>query len=203
MLKSVIFFLLCIAYAGSINAETNVLLFAGSTRKESYNKQLVAEAARLAQQMGANVTVVDLKDYPIPFYDADLEMEEGMPENAKRLRRLMVQSQAIVISSPQYNRSVSAVLKNVLDWASRSEEGTPSREAFKGKKVAILSASPGSKGGAKGLIHLKDIVEDIGGIVLEQQLSLPKAHEAFDEQGNLKDEGAREQLRAIVSQLIN
>lgn len=200
MWKSIVIFVLCIANAASISAETNVLMFAGSTRKDSYNKLLVAEAAGLAREMGANVTVIDLKDYPIPFYDADLEAE-GMPENAKRLRQLILQNQAILISSPQYNRSIPAVLKNALDWVSRNE-GKASREAVGGKKVAIISASPGSKGGAKGLVHLKDVVEDIGGVVLEQKLSLPKAHEAFDENGNLKDAIMKERLKEIVFQLI-
>lgn len=186
-----------------LNAEVKVLAFAGSTRTDSYNKKLVMNAADVAREMGAKVTVVDLKDYPIPFYDADLETQSGMPEKAKEIRRLMLESQVIFIASPDYNSSVSAVLKNVLDWASRSESGKPSRDAFLNKKFGLMSASPGRSGGADGLAHLRDIIGDIRGIIIPHQFCVPLAHEAFDENGKLKDANLIASLKALVFEAIS
>jgi NAD(P)H-dependent FMN reductase len=174
-------------------AKMNILVFAGSTRADSYNKKLAREAVEMAGKLGAKVTLIDLKDYPMPFYDGDLE-KEGMPKDAKRFRDLMVASDAIIIASPEYNGSISAVLKNALDWASRDEKGNPSRAAFEGKRFALMSASPGEGGGARGLAHLRAIIESIGGTVLEQQTVVGRAHEAFtkDKLGTLNNEVKRE-----------
>lgn len=193
----------CLALSATLSAETKVLAFAGSTRTDSVNQKLVNEAAQLASQMGASVTVINLKDYPIPFYDADLEAAEGMPAHAQQLRQLMIQSEVILIASPDYNSSVPAVLKNVLDWASRSEEAGSSRDAYKGKKFGIMSASPGLSGGARGLIHLRTIITAVGGTVNPMQVSVPGAYNAFDEQGHLKNEELKIKLRDLVESTIN
>lgn len=189
---------LCVAFSAAINAEPTVLAFAGSTREDSVNKKLVSEAADFARQMGADVTVIDLRDYPIPFYDGDLETREGMPAAAKQMRQLMIQSDLILISSPEYNGSLSAVLKNAIDWASRSEKAGSSREAFKGKTFVIMSAGPGSGGGARGLVHLRSIIEHIGGTVIPQQIVVPNANNAFDEQGHLKSEKLKMEIQQLL-----
>lgn len=191
-----------VVFAGHMMAEVKVLAFAGSTREGSFNKALLVEAANSARQKGASVKVIDLKDYPMPFYDADLEAKEGMPIKAKQLRDEMIQSQVILIASPEYNASVPAVLKNALDWASRKEEGGTSREAFKGKKFVLMSASPGSKGGARGLIHLKAIIEDVGGTVISEQFSVPNAYSAFDNQGHLKNPKLKSELQKLVESAL-
>lgn len=194
---------LCVAFSANLCAEVKVLAFAGSTRKASVNKKLVVEAADIVCQMQASVVVVDLMDYPIPFYDEDLEKKEGMPIKAKQLRQLMVESDIILIASPEYNGSLSAVLKNAIDWASRSENGGGSREAFKGKKFVIMSAAPGSGGGARGLVHLRTIIENIGGTVLSQQIVVPNAYNAFDEQGQLKDEKIKREIEQVLHTAIH
>lgn len=202
---------LCVAYTSLLSAETKetpkekikILALAGSTRKDSFNKKLIAEATRLAQQMGAEVTLIDLKDFPMPFYDADLEAKEGMPLKAKSLRQLMIQSQVIFIASPEYNGSLSAVLKNALDWASRDEKGEPSRDAFKGKKFALMSTSAGPSGGARGLIHLRAIIEGIGGTVLSKQVVVPDAYNAFTEQGKLKNAELEKELEMQVQTALS
>jgi chromate reductase, NAD(P)H dehydrogenase (quinone) len=196
MWKIMIF--LSVAFASTLSAEVNVLAIAGSTREASVNKKLVVEAAKIASQKQAHATVIDLKDYPIPFYDGDLEAKEGMPLQAKQLRQLMIQSDVILIASPEYNASVTAVLKNAIDWSSRSEEGRSSREAFKDKKFVIMSASPGASGGSRGLVHLRTILADIGGIVLPGQVTVPDAYNAFDEQGSLKNERVKKELEQLV-----
>ncbi len=171
--------------------QPKILAFAGSTRKASYNKKLVRVAARGAAAAGAAVTVIDLKDYPLPLFDADLESEHGPPENAVRFKKLLVGHDGFLIASPEYNSSITAVLKNAIDWASRPAEGEPRLVAFKGKAAAILSASPGALGGLRGLVHVRSILGNIGVLVLPDQVTVPKASEAFDTQGNLTD--ARQQ----------
>jgi NAD(P)H-dependent FMN reductase len=180
-------------------ADMNVLVFAGSTRAESYNKKLAKEAADVAKRLGAKVTLIDLKDYAMPFYDADLEAK-GMPKNAKKLRDLMVKSDAIVIATPEYNGSLPAVLKNALDWASRGEDGQPSRDAYKGKSFALLSASPGQGGGARAIAHLQSVIENCGGAVLDTQISVGSAFNAFTDK---KLTALQEQIQNELDPLFN
>ncbi|PIS02729.1 MAG: NADPH-dependent FMN reductase [Chlamydiae bacterium CG10_big_fil_rev_8_21_14_0_10_42_34] len=176
-MKQLILFLLM---SFPLFAEMNVLVFAGSTRSESFNKKLAKQAADTATKLGAKTTLIDLKNFPIPLYDGDLE-KQGMPKHAKKLRDLMIQSDAIIIASPEYNGSVSAVLKNALDWASRSEKGSYSNDAFSNKQFVLLSTSPGNGGGVRGLAHLRSIIETLGGKVLDEGLCIPRAFEAFNE----------------------
>lgn len=182
----------------TLAAETKLLAFSGSTRKESYNQQLIDDAAALARQMGAKVTVIHLSDYPMPFYDADLEAEQGLPKHAQRLRHLMIESDAILIASPEYNQSVSGVLKNAIDWASRGEDGEYSRTAFKGKAFGIMSASPSKKGGKRGLGHLRTILEDAGGTVIAEQVTIPTAYVYFAD----KERSENPQLRMALQELL-
>ncbi|WP_079989477.1 NADPH-dependent FMN reductase [Candidatus Protochlamydia phocaeensis] len=200
MLK--LLFSMALFATASLAAETNVLVLSGSTREDSTNKKLANDAAEIGRQMGAKVKVIDLRDFPMPYYDADVE-QRGMPENAKRFRTLLTDSQAIIIASPEYNSSVSGVLKNALDWASRNEKGEPSREAFQGKKFAIMSASPGAGGGVRGLGHLQSIIQNVGGEVVATQVSVPNSYTAFDEQGHLKDPALREKLKQEIRQLLS
>lgn len=197
------FLIAAMAASTILQAQIEVLAFAGSTRADSVNKKLVNEAAKIAEECGGKVTVIDLKDYPIPFYDADLEADEGMPANAKTIRQLMISSQVILIASPEYNHSIPAVLKNMLDWVSRSEKAERSKEAYLDKTFVLMSASPSKGGGAKGLIHLKDIVEDQRAIVYTKQFSLPNAYSAFDSEGSLKDSVKLEELRVVVQSAMN
>lgn len=199
-----IFLIGCLAFAAAspLTAETKVLAFAGSSREGSYNKKLVDQAASIARQLGATVTVIDLKDFPIPFYDADLEKKQGMPQNAKRLRALMMANDAIIIASPEYNGSIPAVLKNALDWVSRNENGGSLRDPFKGKKFAIMSASPGGGGGARGLVHLQQIIENIGGDVVEKEVSVKQANTAFNDKGGFNNPAIQQELQQEIEMLI-
>jgi chromate reductase len=186
-------------FSHSLSATTKVLAFSGSTREESYNQKLINDAAKIASSLGAEVTVIHLNDYPMPFYDGDLEAKNGLPEYAKKLRNLMIASDAIIIATPEYNNSISAVLKNSIDWASRSETGTPSRAAFSGKRFALMSASPGSHGGIRGLTHLKAIIEDIGGSVISKQLALPSAHIYFSNPTRDENPDLQEVIKDLLS----
>lgn len=186
------------AALGSLSAEVKVLAFAGSTREGSFNKKLVSEAADIARTMGASVTLIDLKDYPLPLYDADLEAQKGMPENAKKLRQMIKASHAIILASPEYNHSIPALLKNTIDWVSRNEQGGSCKEIFEGKRFALMSASPGKAGGARGLLHLKPIITYLGGVIVEPQVTLPEAHAYFS---NSREENPL--LKEAIKQLLN
>ena len=133
-----------------------ILAFAGSTRRESFNKKLVAIAAQGAREAGAEVTLIDLKDFPLPLFDQDLEAEQGMPEIGKKLKKLFIDHDGLLIASPEYNSSFPAVLKNAIDWVSRPAPGEPSLVAFRGKVATLMSASPGALGG------LRVVAEDRG-----------------------------------------
>lgn len=183
-------------------AETNVLALAGSIRESSYNKYLAKEASEIARKMGATVKFVDLKEYNLPFYDEDFEAKSGMPQKMKDLRRDMVKSDVIIIASPEYNASLTGVLKNMLDWASRTENGEGSNEAFKGKKFAIMSASPGRGGGKRGLVHLQTILQALGGEVASLQVTVPEAHNAFNSRGQLNDSATKIQLENEIKLVV-
>lgn len=193
---------MCLAFSVPAIAQVKVLALSGSTRQDSYNQKLVAEAAQMASQMGAAVTVINLRDYPLPFFDEDLEAKEGIPAKGKELRQLMGQSQLVIIASPEYNGSLSAILKNTIDWASRNDaQGNPS-PAFKGKKFLIISASPGGGGGKRGLVHLRTILTGIGGNVLPNELNVPNAYIAFDAEGHLKDPELKQQLQKLIQSAL-
>jgi len=164
-----------------------ILAFASSTRRESFNKKLVAIAAQGAREVGAEVMLIDLKDFPLPLYDQDLEAEQGMPENGKKLKKLFIDHDGLLIASPEHNGSFPAILKNAIDWVSRPAPGEPSLAAFRGKAAALMSASPGALGGRRGLDHIRSILGNMGVIVLPDQIALAKAHEAFQPDGSLVD----------------
>jgi len=165
----------------------HILAFASSTRRESFNKKLVAIAAQGAREAGAEVTLIDLKDFPLPLFDQDLEAEQGMPENGKKIKKLFIDHDGLLIASPEYNSSLPAVLKNAIDWVSRPAPGEPSLVAFRGKVATLMSASPGALGGLRGLVHVRSILGNIGVIVLPDQIAVAKAHEAFQPDGSLVD----------------
>ena len=200
MLKWILF--AAITLMTDLRGETKVLAFSGSTRNDSFNKKLALEAVGIVNTMGASALMIDLRDYPMPFYDGDIETKKGMPDTAKQFRNLMIESQAIIIASPEYNASVSAILKNALDWASRNESGQPSRDAFKGKRFAIMSTSPGGGGGGRGLEHLAAIIENAGGEVVKEKVSVPDAYHAFTAEGCLKNPQVKEKLKREIQELL-
>jgi NAD(P)H-dependent FMN reductase len=177
------------------NVSTRILAFAGSTRRESFNNTLVRIAEVGARDAGASVTHVDLRDYRLPLFDADDEISDGKPEAAKTLKQLMHEHDGFLIAAPEYNSSITGVLKNTIDWVSRPDDADASpMPAFRGKVVVLMSASPGALGGLRGLVHVRSILSSLGCIVLPDQVAVMKAHEAFAE-GALRDE--RQHARVI------
>ncbi len=181
----------------------NVLAFAGSTRSGSYNQKLLNAAAEAARSAGAVVTAIDLRELALPLFSEDLEAAEGIPPGAKQFKSLLRSHGGLLIASPEYNSSVTAVLKNAIDWASRAEsDDEPPLVAFRGKVAALLSASPGGLGGLRGLVHLRAILGNIGVIVLPDQIALSMAHQAFDDAGRLKDERKNTQVTSLSRTLV-
>ena len=175
-----------------------ILAFAGSTHRESFNKKLVQIAAAGAREAGADVTDIDLRDYRLPVFDQDHESEQGKPDHAKALKQMMIDHDAFLIAAPEYNSSITGVLKNSIDWVSRPDDGeaTP-LVAFRGKVVTLMSASPGVLGGLRGLVHLRSILGNLGCIVLPNQAAVPKAHEAFKDDGTLVDDAQQQRILGL------
>jgi NAD(P)H-dependent FMN reductase len=180
-----------------------ILAFAGSTRRESFNKKLVSIAAKGARDAVAEVTLIDLKDFPLPLFDQDLEADQGMPENGKQLKKLFIDHDGLLIACPEYNSSITAVLKNAIDWVSRPAPGEPSLVAYRGKVATLMSASPGALGGLRGLVHVRSILGNIGVIVLPDQIAVAKAHEAFQPDGSLTDPKQHAGIEALSKTLAS
>lgn len=174
-----------------------ILAFAGSTRIDSFNKKLVKIAAAGAMENGADVTIIDLRDFAMPLYDGDLEQKDGLPPNAQKLKDLMLSHHGFLISSPEYNSSISGVLKNTIDWTSRPSKGDVPLACFKGKVAGIMSASPGGLGGLRGLVHVRAILENISVLVIPDQIAISKAHEVFNSDGTIKDKKQEDQVKNI------
>lgn len=184
-------------------SNVKILVFAGSAREGSLNKMFARLAAEAIRGAGAQATFLDLRDLPMPLFDSDLEANGGMPANAKVFKEALLAHDGLLICSPEYNSSVTPLLKNAIDWASRAAPGETALAAFQGKVAALLSASPGALGGLRGLVHLRAILGNIGVLVLPEQLALGKAHEAFDAAGKLKDAKTQASLASIAAKLAN
>lgn len=178
-----------------------ILALAGSVRRDSFNRKLLPIVAQGARMAGAEVTILDLKDYPLPLFDQDLEAAQGLPDSAKKLKELFKQHHGLILASPEYNSSITPLMKNTIDWVSRPEPQEPSLAAYQGKIAALVSASPGALGGLRGLQHLRSILSNIGVLVLADQWAIAKAHEAFNEAGGLKDAKMQSNLEQLGQRL--
>ena len=180
-----------------------LLFFAGSVREGSFNKKLARLGQHIAEANGIEAVFVDLRDYPMPIYDGDLEANEGPPVKAREFKALLGEYQGVFIASPEYNSSITPLLKNTLDWVSRvKEKGETGLEVFKTRVFAISGASPGYYGTMRSLLTLRQILAvGIGALVIPQQLALPRAMDAFEADGSLKDKSQQEMLKSVVEAL--
>jgi NAD(P)H-dependent FMN reductase len=181
----------------------NILAFAGATRTNSWNKKLIKVGGEAARRAGAQVTLIDLRDLPMPLYDGDLEASQGLPENARELKRLMIAHDGFLLSCPEYNSSITAVLKNAIDWVSRPQPGEPPMPAFRGKVAGLLAASPGNLGGVRGLFAVRQVLTVCGTLVIPTQFALARGADAFAEDGSLKDAAHQKAVEAVVDQLVD
>lgn len=178
-----------------------ILVFAGSARRESLNKKLARTAADSARATGAEVTLLDLRDYPIPLYDGDLEAESGVPENARALRRLMATHHGLIVVSPEYNGFITPLLKNTLDWISRPDGAEDGLTLYRDKVALVLSASPGALGGLRSLQLIRQLLGNLGVTVLPDQLAVGRAQQAFNPDGTLTDPAQMAKLNAMTARL--
>ena len=184
---------------------SKLLIFAGSTRQASFNRKLAQAAANQARAAGADVTLVELADFDIPIYNADLEAQ-GTPPDVMRLKQIMFEHSAWIICSPEYNGSYTALLKNTIDWASSPVKSDPAWQdgfkSFAGKVVGVLSASPGALGGLRSQSHLVPLLLNLQCWVAPKTFALGKAGEAFDADGKLISEFHVKQLQAVIDQVL-
>lgn len=179
-----------------------ILAFSGSTRKASFNGRLISLAVDAVRDAGGDATLIGLEDYPMPIFNQDDEREHGLPESTRQLKKLFREHDGLLISAPEYNSSITPLLKNTLDWVSRKEEGQVAMTAYSNKSAALLSASPGRLGGLRGLVHVRAVLVNLGVLVLPGQLSVAKAGDAFDESGALTSDFYRDTLKDLMENFV-
>lgn len=184
-----------------MSSTPKIVAFAGSAREKSFNKMLVAIAAEGAREAGADVTLIDLKDYPMPIYDGDLEDNEGIPENAQKLKKLFKSHDGFLIATPEYNSAITPLLKNMIDWVSRPQEGEEILECYKNKVAALVATSPGSMGGMRVLPTVRALLSNIQVLVIPAQLAVPDAFDVFNEDGTMKDSKKESAAKNVGRQL--
>ncbi len=178
-----------------------ILCFAGSARKQSWNRQLLEVAARMIREQGGETTMLELGELGLPLFDEDLEREQGTPDGAKRLKQAMFAHDGFVIACPEYNSSITPLLKNTIDWASRPAQGETPLQAFKGKVCGLISASQGALGGLRGLVHVRSILGNIGVVVLPEQSAVGAIHDQLVN-GDLKDGPPKKFLGEMTQRIV-
>jgi len=183
--------------------DPRLLFFAGSARDASYNKRLAELGAEIAEANGIAATFADLGDYPMPFYNGDLQALDGIPGNAVKFEALMRVHSGIFIACPEYNASIAPLLKNTLDWVSRiKNEGEEPLAVYKTRVFALGSVSPGGLGGLRGLNAVRATLElGVGALVLPEQFAVPRAAEAFEDNGHLRNKDAQETFKRLIQKL--
>lgn len=174
-----------------------ILIFAGALRQGSCNKKFAHEAQKICLELGVDSKFIDLKDYPMPVYDGDIEETSGIPETTKELSKEISAADALIISTPEYNASIPGILKNVIDWLSREKP-----VSLEGKHLLLLAASPGALGGIRALWHSRQPFEQLGVHVFPNMMGLPNAYNAFDDNGKLKDEKTTQKLKSTIESFI-
>jgi NAD(P)H-dependent FMN reductase len=174
-----------------------ILAFGGSLRRASFNHGIVQIAADAAEAAGAEVTRIRLADYPMPIFDEDLEAASGLPEHAVRLKELFREHHGLLIGCPEYNGSITAALKNAIDWVTRPQEGHPPLDGFAGKYAGLVAASPGALGGIRGLVPVRSLLSGIQCTVIAAQAAVPKVHEVLDEDGSISDDRSRGMVEGV------
>jgi chromate reductase len=179
-----------------------LLAFAGSLRQGSYNRRLIHVLADGARAAGAEVTLIELRDYALPLYDGDIE-SEGMPQAVRALQALMAGHDGLLISTPEYNGSMPALVKNTLDWISRpTEEGRSGVGLFQDKVAGIVSASPGPLGGLRSLLVLRDALSKLGLLVVPQQVAVGQAADKLPDYGILNDDRLRAGVHNVAAAVV-
>jgi chromate reductase len=186
-------------------AVPKILVVPGSLRAKSYNVRLAALASKELTLADADVTRISLEDYPLPIYEADTTETSGPPHNALKLKQLMSAHQGVFIASPEYNASLTPLIKNAIDWiAAVRERGEPPLAAYQNRVFALGGASSGYSGATHSLLALRQVLA-VGcrALVLAEQVTVPNAEHAFDDMDQLTDARAADQLKILVRKLVD
>lgn len=175
-----------------------ILAFAGSTRTGSLNRRALEHAVQGAREAGAEVTLIDLRDYNLPLFNGDLELSHGQPEASVRLKALFKSHHGLLIACPEYNSSITPLLKNTLDWISRPHEGESGLIPYQGKLGALVSASEGHLGGLRSLRHVREILTALQVIVIPKQMALAKADKELANPASPALAGLKDTGRALA-----
>ena len=184
-------------------AAPKVLAFAGSVRRESFNRRLLPAAMDGARKAGAVVTHIELADFPLPLFDQDMEARDGLPANGRKLKELFKSHAGLLLACPEYNGSITPLLKNTLDWVSRRDGAESGTVPYQRKVVGLISASDGRWGGIRGLTQVRHTLTILGCVVLPEQYCLSAASQAYDEAGRIKDDKVRKGAEGIGSRLAD
>lgn len=185
------------------NNMPKILTFAGSYREHSYNKRVLAVAAEGARAAGAEVTTIDLRDYPMPIFCADGIENGEFDANALRLQELMAEHDGFLMASPEYNGSIPGGLKNAIDWISRGNDKYKMYEPVKGKYAALMTASPGQFGGLRCLAHLRAVLTMLAIHVLPMEVAVPFVGQKFDgDSAEMTDEKTKSVLHSLGASLV-
>ena len=180
-----------------------ILAFAGSLREHSLSRRVLMVAVEGARVSGGDVTVIDLRDYPMPIYNADDHVRNGFDINALRFQDLLGEHEGLLIASPEYNGSIPGGLKNAIDWASRKSEKYELNQVFKNKWGALITVSPGSFGGLRCMAHLRGVLSIMGVIVLPMEIAVTFAGQKFEgDSEEMTDEKTRKALETIGASLV-
>src|SRR5690349_9802693 len=178
--------------------QPKILAFSGSARKESLNQKLLLATVEAVRAAGGEVTLISLRDYPLPLYDGDLEDAEGLPANARKLIDLIKGHAGLLVASPEYNSMITPLLKNTLDWCTRDDDNNP----FPGRVAAVVSASPGALGGIRSLKLAQQLLLHLGCHIVPGNTMLPQAHKAFGPDGKLTEPRTQKSVQELAAKLV-
>ncbi len=184
---------------------TKLLFFAGSARAGSLNKRLAKAAAVTAKDLGAETTLVDLKDFQMPLYDGDCESENGVPDTVKRLADIVRAQDGVFIACPEYNSSITPLLKNTLDWLTRlRSDDQPPKTPLHGRVFAIGATSMGPMGGLRGLQLMSALlVNDYQVEVSPMTVAVGGGNKVLGEDGSISDPSKEAMLMGAMKRLID
>lgn len=177
-----------------------LLAMPGSARRDSLNRRLLQVLVHGAELAGAEVTLFDPREHPMPLYDGDLETEQGIPPAAAHLQALFAEHHGLLLATPEYNGFFPPLVKNSFDWLSRplpDGSGRPGTVHVRGKPAGIVAASPGALGGIRALQHTRQYLANLGFLVVPEQVGVPKADAVLDAAGGLADERLRSSVEAV------
>jgi len=177
-----------------------ILAFAGSARKDSWNRKVLEVAAQGARDAGAEVMVVNLGDFPMPIYNADWHAENGVPAAMRELRTHMMAANGLLIASPEYNTSITPLLKNTIDWLSQDVDGESGYAPFTGKVGGLMGASNGAFGTIRALPQVSFMLSNLGVFMLPV-VAVPGVAKTFDDTGAMTHEHAKKMLTGLGARL--